>query len=91
MVSQTLLIMGATMSPSLAALLPPAHTVDAMIYSVINEITRYSHLAPSIRLSADIIQEAEQRRRAVLASTPRRPPAWDRESRDPRGGRRTPI
>lgn len=69
-VSQTLLIMGATMSPSLSAIvnsiIPHLDTVDRIINDVVMEIERYAHLAPSLSLSAEIIREAEMRRRAYL-------------------------
>ncbi|KAJ5117052.1 hypothetical protein N7526_011161 [Penicillium atrosanguineum] len=55
MVSQTLLIMGATMSPTLSTLLSPPSSTDAIISSVIVEVERYAHLAPSLKLSAEII------------------------------------
>ncbi|EAW06265.1 putative C6 finger domain protein [Aspergillus clavatus NRRL 1] len=69
MVSQTLLIMGATMSPGLSTLLPPGFRVDAIISSVITEVGRYAHLAPSLKLSAEIIRDAEKRRKICLRST----------------------
>ena len=65
-VSQTLLVMGATMSPTLATLLPPPHEMDAIINGVVEEIGRYAKLAPSLALSAEIIREAELRRRDIL-------------------------
>lgn len=69
-VSQTLLVMGATMSPSLSAiistLVSPMDTVDRIINDVVMEIERYAHLAPSLALSAEIIREAEMRRRSFL-------------------------
>ncbi|KAJ5040604.1 uncharacterized protein L3040_006253 [Drepanopeziza brunnea f. sp. 'multigermtubi'] len=69
-VSQTLLLMGATMSPSLssivATLVPKMDTVDAIINNVVLEIERYAHLAPSLSLGAEIIREAEMRRRSYL-------------------------
>jgi hypothetical protein len=69
-VSQTLLVMGATMSPSLSSILstlvPHLDTVDAIINDVVCEIERYAHLAPSLSLSAEIIREAEMRRRSYL-------------------------
>ncbi|KAB2574113.1 hypothetical protein BFW01_g1427 [Lasiodiplodia theobromae] len=67
-VSQTLLVMGATMSPSLSALLPPPAAMDSIINDVVLEIERYAHLAPSLRLSAEIIREAEERRQMFLRS-----------------------
>jgi len=60
--------MGATMCPSLSALLPPPHQMTAIIDDVVQEIQRSAHLAPSLRLSADIILQAEERRRVVLQS-----------------------
>jgi hypothetical protein len=69
-VSQTLLVMGATMSPSLSSILstlvPSLDTIDAIINDVVMEIERYAHLAPSLSLSAEIIREAEMRRCAYL-------------------------
>jgi hypothetical protein len=69
-VSQTLLVMGATMSPSLSnilgTLVPHLDTVDAIINDVVMEVERYAHLAPSLALSAEIIREAEMRRRSFL-------------------------
>lgn len=60
--------MGATMSPSLSALLPAPSQVNAIIGDVVHEIQRYAHLAPSLRLAADIIAQAEERRRQNLRS-----------------------
>jgi len=68
-VSQSLLVMGATLSPSLSALLPPPPQMDTIIREVIVEIERYSHLAPSLRLSTEIVREAEERRQMFLQST----------------------
>jgi hypothetical protein len=67
-VSQTLLVMGATLSPTLASLLPPPDQMDAIINGVVEEIARYSRLAPSLALSAEIIREAECRRQDVLGN-----------------------
>lgn len=69
MVSQTLLIMGATMSRTLSTLLPPPLRTDTIISSVIVEVERYAHLAPSLKLSAEIIRDAERRRQICLRST----------------------
>jgi hypothetical protein len=60
--------MGATMSPSLSALLPASHQITAIIDDVVHEIQRYAQLAPSLRLAADIITQAEERRRQNLRS-----------------------
>lgn len=68
LVSQSLLVMGATMSPSLASVLPPPEQMDLMFQDVIEEVERYAHLAPSLRLSAEIIREAEERRVLYLRS-----------------------
>ncbi|KAJ4375198.1 hypothetical protein N0V83_002284 [Neocucurbitaria cava] len=65
-ISQTLLIMGATMNPSLSQLLPPPATMDDIINNVVLEMERYAHLAPSLRLSAEIIREAEGKRQMWL-------------------------
>ena len=70
-VSQTLLVMGATMSPSLSSILstlvPRRDSIDQIINDVVVEIERYAVLAPSLSLAADIIKEAEARRRAFLS------------------------
>jgi hypothetical protein len=70
-VSQTLLVMGATMSPSLMSILltlvPHRESIDQMINDVVTEIERYSVLAPSLSLGAEIIKEAEIRRRTFLS------------------------
>ncbi|RYP72214.1 hypothetical protein DL771_004344 [Monosporascus sp. 5C6A] len=70
-VSQTLLIMGATMSPSLSTILlslvSHREAIDQMINDVIMDIERMSVLAPSISMAAEIIKEAEVRRRNFLS------------------------
>lgn len=65
-VSQSLLVMGATMSASLSALLPPPQTMDDIITNVIHEVERLAHLAPSLALSLDLIREAEAKRQMWL-------------------------
>ena len=69
MVSQTLLIMGATMSPTLSTLLPPKARINAIIANVVEEVQRYAHLAPSLNVAAEIIRDAERRRRICLRSS----------------------
>ncbi|KAL6862710.1 hypothetical protein ACO1O0_002947 [Amphichorda felina] len=70
-VSQTLLVMGATMSPSLLSILltlvPHREALDQIINDVVMEIERYAMLAPSLSLAAEIIKEAEIRRRTFLS------------------------
>ena len=70
-VSQTLLIMGATMSPSLSnilmTLVPHRDIIDQIINDVVMEIERYSVLAPSLSLAGEILKEAEVRRRTFLS------------------------
>lgn len=65
-VSQALLLMGATLSIALAALLPPAHQMNVIIAEVVAEVERLAHLAPSIQLCAEIMREAEERRQSLL-------------------------
>ncbi|KAI1853111.1 hypothetical protein JX265_011392 [Neoarthrinium moseri] len=69
-VSQTLLVMGATMSPSLSnillTLVPHREVIDQIINDVIMDIERMAVLAPSLSLAAEIIKEAEVRRRTFL-------------------------
>ncbi|KAJ5571790.1 hypothetical protein N7535_005450 [Penicillium sp. DV-2018c] len=69
MVSQTLLIMGATMCPTLSTLLPPVSRMDAIIAGVVTEVERYTHLGPSLELAAEIIRDAEARRQIHLQSS----------------------
>ncbi|KAJ5447836.1 hypothetical protein N7445_002657 [Penicillium cf. griseofulvum] len=42
--------------------------MDAIIAGVVNEVERYAHLAPSLKLSAEIIRDAERRRQICLRS-----------------------
>lgn len=69
-VSQTLLVMGATMSPSLSnilmTLLPHPEAIDQIFNDVVMEIERYAVLAPSLSLAAELLKEAEVRRRTFL-------------------------
>ncbi|KAI0403732.1 hypothetical protein F4802DRAFT_276068 [Xylaria palmicola] len=71
-VSQTLLVMGATMSPSLSnillTLVPHREALDQIINDVIMDIERMAILAPSLSLAAEIVKEAEVRRRTFLNS-----------------------
>ena len=71
-VSQTLLVMGATMSPSLMSILmtlvPHRDAIDQIINDVVIEIERYAVLAPSLSLAAEILKEAEVRRRTFLSA-----------------------
>ncbi|KAG8669244.1 hypothetical protein FPOAC2_08566 [Fusarium poae] len=72
MVSQTLLIMGATMSPSLLnillTLVPTREALDQIINDVVMEVERYATLAPSLSLASEMLKEAEVRRRAFLGT-----------------------
>ena len=69
-VSQTLLVMGATMSPSLSSiimtLLPHREAMDQIFHDIIIDIESMACLAPSLSLAAEIIKEAEVRRRSFL-------------------------
>jgi hypothetical protein len=58
--------MSASLSSIMSTLVPSLDTVDAIINDVVVEIERYAHLAPSLSLSAEIIREAEMRRRTFL-------------------------
>ena len=66
LMSQGLLLMGATLSNTLSALLPPASQMNIIIAEVVVEVERLSHLAPSLKLCADIIREADQRRQVLV-------------------------
>ena len=65
-VSHALLVMGATMSPSLLQFLPPKEQLDGTLMDVVEEIERYADLAPSLRVCAELMREAEERRRTLL-------------------------
>jgi hypothetical protein len=71
MMSQTLLLMGASMSPSLLGILltivPHRQALDELINEVIVEVQHYAALAPSLSLAAEIIKEAEVRRHAFFS------------------------
>jgi hypothetical protein len=64
--SQTLLLMAATLNQTLAALLPPAHQMDVIIAEVVAELEQLAHLAPSVALCAEMVREAEQRRQVLM-------------------------
>lgn len=57
------------MSPSLSSVLPAPEQMDVMFQDVIEEVERYAHLAPSLRMSAEIIREAEERRQIYLRNS----------------------
>lgn len=57
------------MSPSLSSVLPAPEQMDQMFQEVIEEVERYAHLAPSLRMSAEIIREAEERRQIYLRNS----------------------
>lgn len=65
-VSQALLLMGATLSSTLSELLPLAAYMDGIFADVVAEIEGLAHLAPSLRLCADIIRDAEERRQVIV-------------------------
>ena len=66
MTSQILLLMGATLSKALSPMLPPERPIDDVIAQVLGETQSVAHVAPSLALCADIVREAEERRRAIL-------------------------
>lgn len=70
MTSQTLLLMGATLSRVLSPMLPPMVQTDEVIRQVLAETKTVAHLAPSLGLCADIVREAEERRRQILLQVP---------------------
>jgi hypothetical protein len=52
--------------------------MNAIISDVVREIGKYAHLAPSLSLSADIIREADNRRRNSLPASMQSPRPWPR-------------
>lgn len=71
MVSQTLLLMGATISPSLLGILltivPQREDLEQIITNVVMEVEHYAALAPSLSLASEIIKEADVRRRTFMS------------------------
>lgn len=63
--SQALLLMGASLNEVLSALLPPSHQMDVIFAEVVGELRRLQHLAPSIGLCWEIVREAEERRQML--------------------------
>ena len=68
-ISQALLVMSATTSPSLLQFLPPLEQLDRMLMDVVEEIERYADLAPSLKVCGEVLREAEERRRTFLHRT----------------------
>lgn len=72
MMSQSLLIMGATMSPSLRPILmnlvPDNEALDDIMDRIVAEVGLYADLAPSLKLAFEIIRDADLRRRAYLGT-----------------------
>ncbi|RDA96210.1 hypothetical protein CP533_1701 [Ophiocordyceps camponoti-saundersi (nom. inval.)] len=70
MLSQSLLVMGASMSPSLLGILltlvPHREALERIIGEVVVEIERCAPLAPSLGLAAEIVKGADARRRTML-------------------------
>ncbi|CEJ84950.1 Putative C6 zinc finger domain-containing protein [[Torrubiella] hemipterigena] len=69
--SQSLLVMAASISKPLQPLLlniAPSHMLDEILKSVVIELDRYAHLAPSLGLLAEIVREAEVARHSMLRS-----------------------
>lgn len=61
-VSQTLLVMGASMAAGLAELLPPRAELDVIIARVVHVVEGLGGSAPSLQTAAEILREAEGRR-----------------------------
>lgn len=69
MVSQSLLIMGASMCPSLRNALPELldlNDIQRVVKGVVTEVGFYAHLAPSLRLAGEILNGAEGRWRGFI-------------------------
>ncbi|RMY54431.1 hypothetical protein D0863_13637 [Hortaea werneckii] len=65
LMSQSLLLMGATLNPALKQLLPSDLQMTAIFAEVVAELGRLAHLAPSLDLCAQIVKEAEEKRRLL--------------------------
>lgn len=72
MMSQSLLVMGATMSPSLRPILmnlvPDSQALDDIMDRIVAEVGLYADLAPSLKLASEIIRDADLRRRSYLGT-----------------------
>lgn len=69
--AQALLVMAASISKPLQPVLlsiAPSHMFDEILKSVVIELDRYAHLAPSLGLLAEIVRDAEVARHSMLRS-----------------------
>ncbi|RMY43296.1 hypothetical protein D0865_11353 [Hortaea werneckii] len=69
LMSQSLLLMGATLNPALKQLLPSDLQMTAIFAEVVAELGRLVHLAPSLDLCAQIVKEAEEKRRLLSSNS----------------------
>ncbi|RMY49057.1 hypothetical protein D0864_14782 [Hortaea werneckii] len=69
LMSQSLLLMGATLNPALRQLLPSDLEMTAIFAEVVAELGRLAHLAPSLDLCAQIVKEAEEKRRLLSSNS----------------------
>ncbi|KAI7258521.1 hypothetical protein KC335_g12218 [Hortaea werneckii] len=69
LMSQSLLLMGATLNPALRQLLPSDLQMTAIFAEVVAELGRLAHLAPSLDLCAQIVKEAEEKRRLLSSNS----------------------
>ncbi|RMY85553.1 hypothetical protein D0861_06374 [Hortaea werneckii] len=69
LMSQSLLLMGATLNPALRQLLPSELQMTAIFAEVVAELGRLAHLAPSLDLCAQIVKEAEEKRRLLSSNS----------------------
>ncbi|PNS20584.1 hypothetical protein CAC42_311 [Sphaceloma murrayae] len=63
MAAETLFVMGATLSPGLAALLPPADDMDRIIGHVISTLEELATLSPCLSIKVTILRSAEKERK----------------------------
>ena len=67
--SQTVLLMGATLSPALWLMLQTVVThrdeVGRIVADVVAEMERFAVLAPSLALAAEVVRMADARRRLM--------------------------
>ncbi|KAF2218191.1 hypothetical protein BDZ85DRAFT_208591 [Elsinoe ampelina] len=65
--AETLFVMGATLSPGLAALLPPAEDMDRIISHVITTLEEVATISPCLSVKAAVLRSAENERKQFAA------------------------
>ncbi|KAF4552492.1 Fungal Zn(2)-Cys(6) binuclear cluster domain-containing protein 10 [Elsinoe fawcettii] len=67
MAAETLFVMGATLSPGLAALLPPAEDMNRTIAHVITTLEEVATISPSLGVKVAVLRSADSERKQFVA------------------------